>query len=56
MSKCDDCSNYMYDEESGCYVCLVNLDEDEMYKFITGNNSGCPYYSSSDDYFLSRKQ
>ena len=31
MTNCDDCVNYVYDEECDCWTCLVNLDEDEMY-------------------------
>jgi hypothetical protein len=58
MSKtnCDDCVNYVYDEDAECYVCLVNLDEDEMYRFMTGTNYNCPYYSSDDEYSIARKQ
>lgn len=56
MTNCEDCWNYDYDEESGCYICLVNLDEDEMYRFITGTNRDCPYYSGGDEYSLARKQ
>lgn len=29
-SNCEYCSNYEYDEEYECYICLINLDEDEM--------------------------
>ncbi len=56
MSKCDDCAYYAFDDESGCYTCLVNLDEDEMYRFITGTNSNCPYYTNGDEYLIARKQ
>ena len=27
---CEQCSNYVYDEDYECYVCEVSLDEDEM--------------------------
>lgn len=55
-TNCDECTNYVYDEECDCYVCLVNLDEDEMYRFISGTNYNCPYYDPDDEYFLARKQ
>jgi hypothetical protein len=48
--------NYEYDEEYECYTCEVNLDEDEMYQFVTGNFSGCPYYKAGDEYRIVRKQ
>ena len=38
----------VYDAESGCYVCDVSLDEDEMYKFVTG--------TFGDEYAVVRKQ
>lgn len=55
-TNCDDCANYVYDEECDCWVCLVNLDEDEMYRFMSGTNYNCPYYSSDDEYAIARKQ
>jgi len=56
MSICDECSYYVYDEEYECYTCLVNLDEDEMYRFLRGTNESCPYYAPDDEYKLARKQ
>lgn len=55
-SNCDECVNYVYDEEDECYICLVNLDEDEMYRFLQGTNYDCPYYELDDEYKLARKQ
>ena len=56
MTNCDDCVNYVYDEKCDCWTCLVNLDEDEMYRFMCGTNYNCPYYSSDDEYSIARKQ
>ena len=56
MTNCDDCANYVYDEECDCWICLVNLDEDEMYRFMSGTNYNCPYYDSDDEYAIARKQ
>ena len=53
---CDTCANYMYDEEYEYYVCEVDLDEDEMMRFLTGNNQECPYYQSGDEYLVVRHQ
>ena len=33
-SNCETCTNYVYDEDYDCFVCMVNLDEDEMYRFL----------------------
>ncbi len=55
-TNCETCTNYVYDEEQDYYVCLVNLDEDEMYRFVSGTNFSCPYYSIDDEYAIVRKQ
>ena len=48
--------NYSYDEEYECYTCMMNLDEDELYKFMCGKFSDCPYYRPGDEYSIVRKQ
>ncbi|MCR5101931.1 MAG: DUF6472 family protein [Butyrivibrio sp.] len=54
--NCDSCVNYIYDEEFDYYYCDVDLDEDEMYKYLTGNFNECPYYRDNDEYKVVRKQ
>lgn len=53
---CEECNNYTYDDEEECYVCDMNLDEDDMYKFLTGNNKDCPYYQSDNEYEVVKHQ
>lgn len=55
-TNCETCSNYVYDDEEGYYECLVNLDEDDMYRFLTGAFDSCPYYQLDDEYRIVRKQ
>ena len=55
-TSCDLCQYYIYDEEDDSYFCAINLDEDEMYRFMSGTNYNCPYYSSDDEYAIARKQ
>ena len=56
-SSCDSCMYYEYDEDYECYVCGVNLDEDEMEKFLMDSfQGGCPYYRLEDEYRTVRKQ
>lgn len=55
-SNCENCSNYVYDEEYGYYQCEVNLDEDEMVRFLQGKFFNCPYFSFDDEYKIVRKQ
>ena len=55
-SSCDSCMYYEYDEDYECYVCGVNLDEDEMGRFLSNTMYQCPYYQSGDEYRIVRKQ
>ena len=56
MSNCDPCVKFVYDEDYVCYNCLGNLDEDEMYRFLTGSRWECPYYRLDDEYGVVRHQ
>ena len=55
-TSCETCAYYEYDEYFECYVCAVNLDEDDMQKFLSGNTFDCPYWQSDDEYAIVRKQ
>ena len=46
MTNCDACVNYEYDEDYECYCCMVNLDEDEMYRFLSGTPAGMSLLST----------
>ena len=35
-TSCETCVYYEYDEEYDCYTCMMNLDEDEMYRYKKG--------------------
>ncbi len=55
-TSCETCANYEYDEYFECYVCAVNLDEDDMQKFLSGSTFDCPYWQNGDEYAIVRKQ
>lgn len=55
-TKCEYCANYVYDEDYEYYVCDINLDEDEMVRFMTDSYYDCPYYRNGDEYLVVRKQ
>lgn len=55
-SNCDTCIYYIYDEDYDCYCCEVNLDEDEMARFLSGDCYRCPYYRLDDEYAIVKKQ
>lgn len=56
MSVCDACVNYVYDEDYECYSCMANLDEDDMYRFLTASQQECPYFRLDDEYGVVRHQ
>ena len=56
MTNCESCAYYYYDDEEDCYCCEVNLDEDEMCRFLSSSYDNCPYYQQYDEYKIARKQ
>lgn len=56
MDNCDTCSNYQYDEDNDYYVCMVDLDEDDMSRFLRGGSFNCPFYQLDNEYQIVRKQ
>ncbi len=55
-NECDTCWYYDYDEEYDAYFCRMDLDEDEVFRFLSAPQSRCPYYRQGDDYTLARRQ
>ncbi len=55
VTDCEFCAFYVYDEE-GYGECEVNLDEDEMARFLSSSHEFCPYYQTDDEYKIVRKQ
>lgn len=56
MSECDTCGNLIYDDEIEDYVCDVDMDEDDLVRFLSDKHSKCPYYQNGDEYKIVRKQ
>ena len=54
--SCLSCENYEYDEDCGEEVCVMELDEDELYRLQDRESRGCPYYRVRDEYRIVRKQ
>lgn len=55
-TNCDECAFYVFNDDFECYQCEINMDEDEMYRFMSASDYACPYFRAEDDYFLARKQ
>ena len=56
MTLCESCVYFDYDEDYEENVCTVNLDEDELYRFMQGGAFECPYFNPFDEYKVVRKQ
>ena len=55
MTQCEACCFYNYDEEYYEYICDVDLDEDEMLRFLSVRGD-CPYWRPGDEYRTARRQ
>jgi len=55
-TNCENCAYYEYDDYYDCYSCSINLDEDEVEKFLSHSNYSCPYFKLYDEYGMVRKQ
>ncbi|MDD6278556.1 MAG: DUF6472 family protein [Oscillospiraceae bacterium] len=56
MDNCETCAYYTYDDEWECYVCEMNIDEDEYARLMQGHYKRCPYYRDGDEYIIAKKQ
>ena len=56
MDKCESCVFYLYDEEYDDYVCDMDLDEDEMARYLSHTTLSCPYFEPGDEYKIVQKQ
>lgn len=56
FTECDTCWYFDYDEEYDEYACMMDLDEDEVYRILTSGQGRCPFYRQGDDYTLARRQ
>ena len=54
--NCENCVNFVFDEETQEYVCVAAFDEDEYVRFLSGNQKNCPYFRLDDEYGVVRKQ
>jgi len=55
-TDCESCLYYDYDEDYDCYYCQINLDEDEMSRFLRNTVMNCPHFRFNDEYSIVRKQ
>ncbi|MDF2822380.1 MAG: hypothetical protein K0R15_2828 [Clostridiales bacterium] len=56
QDQCEQCINYIYDEEYECHMCQVNFDEDELVRLSYNSNYRCPNFRFGDEYSIVKKQ
>lgn len=56
QTTCESCVHFEYDEEYEEYGCMINLDEDDMVRFVESSTFCCPYYQYDDEYKVVRHQ
>ena len=56
MDKCETCVWYVYDEEYDDYLCDMDLDEDELARFLSSDTRSCPYWRPGAESITARKQ
>lgn len=49
-SNCEMCDYYIYDDEYDNYYCEMDLDEDEMFDFVTSSIGNCHYFRYKNEY------
>ncbi len=54
--QCDTCAYYSYDDDAEEYYCECEMDEDDMYHFLTSTRPDCPFYRVDDEYAVVRHQ
>ena len=55
-SNCEECVHYDFDAEDDVYFCNMDLDEDDMERFVRSTADRCPFYRRGDDYASARRQ
>ena len=55
-NNCEECENYIFDEELEEYSCEVELDEDDYGRLTQDRHAVCPYFRFRDEYRVVRKQ
>lgn len=55
-SNCDMCAFFMYDEEYECYVCDMDMDEDDYGRLMSDDHAACPFFRDGDEYKVVRHQ
>lgn len=53
---CEECANFVYDDDEEEYVCCVSMDEDDYIRLNTDSHYQCPYYQCGDEYKIVRHQ
>lgn len=58
MMDCDNCNNFVWDEDAQEYYCTADLDDDDVARLMQedGRRSQCPFWESDNEYEVVRHQ
>ena len=56
ITNYEECVHYDYNEDTDSYECGEDLDEDELIRFLKGDNQNCPHFRFYDEYKFVQKQ
>ncbi len=54
--SCETCEYYDWDDEMQDYICTIDMDEDDAYRFRAHQDVVCTYYKFYDEYKSVQKQ
>lgn len=55
-TPCETCAYYDIIDEDGTYGCVVDVDEDDLYRERSDTRASCPFYKFYDEYKSVQKQ
>lgn len=55
-TPCETCAYYDVIDEDGTMGCVVDVDEDDLYRERADTRSTCPFYKFYDEYKSVQKQ
>ena len=55
-TPCETCAYYDIIDEDGTFGCVVDVDEDDLYRERSDTRSECPFYKFYDEYKSVQKQ
>ena len=56
VTQCESCAYYDEIDEDGTLGCVIDIDEDELYREREDTHGACPFYKFYNEYKSVQKQ